>query len=351
MRYQANWPSLTGFLALCQVLLWAGLACAESGRVAVVASASDEPVFASALLRIQGELIAEGFDVVIEERTSSETRQDLASAAQRAGALAAIGLRYEPETLEVELTVVDRLTEKMLVRRAPLGASEGSNAEVLAVRAVDLLRASLLELLAPPRAPLPPPPPALRKQQVQAQRFARSALPSEPRRETCVDLGVGLLLSPSGIGPAIVPILRVQRRLFEPLALRLEVAALGSKPIVNGSHASVRVGQEFAELGLLVSLWSTQALRFNGAVAGGVLHTTAEGQSDWPYRAQKSSLWSALFDLGLGVDVHLTSWLGLRFESHALLANPYPVVRFEQREYAHSGAPSLLETAAVTGWL
>jgi hypothetical protein len=351
MGISANSRRFSGLLAFCQIVLWAGFAFAGSGRVAVVAKASDKSALAAALLRIQGELVAEGFEVVIEKPTAPETGEGLAAVAERADALAAIGLSYDADTREVELTVVDRLTHKTLVRRAPLGVDEGSDAEVLAVRAVDLLRASLLELLAPPRAALPPPAPALRKQQQQARTFARRALPSEPRHETSVELGAGLLMNPSGIGPAILPLARVERRLSERLALRLDLAGLGSKPLIEDSHASARVSQEFAELCLLVGLWSTRTLRLDAALAAGALHTSAEGKADLPYRAQKSSLWSAIFDAGLGLDVALSSRLGLRFESHALIAEPYPVVRFGQQEYAHGGVPSLFETATLRGWL
>src|SRR3954471_21573908 len=56
MRDKATWRRLGALSVFCQVLLWAGLAVAGSGRVAIVANASDEPVFATALLRVEGEL-------------------------------------------------------------------------------------------------------------------------------------------------------------------------------------------------------------------------------------------------------------------------------------------------------
>jgi hypothetical protein len=295
--------------------------------------------------------VAEGFDVVLDTVRGDQPSLDLAAAAERSDALAAIGLSYDADAQEVELRVVDRLTSKVLVRRAPLGGAQDSHAaEVLAVRAVDLLRASLLELLTRPRIAPRPLAPALQSQRTQAAKFARSALPSDARHGFALELGAGMLASVSGVGPAVLPVVRAQHRLFEPLSLRIGVAGLGSEPRVRTTRASARVGQDLGELGLVLTIWSRRGIGLTSSLAGGLLYTSVEGQAEWPYRARRGAVWSAMLDAGVGLDLRLGSRFDLRFETHALLAEPYPVVRFMQDERAHSGLPSLLQTLTFAGW-
>jgi hypothetical protein len=344
-------PLLCALLALCLVALSVAPARAASGRIVVVAESTADPALSSVLVRIQGELVAEGFDVVIDSATADRPPESLADAAERNDALAVIGLSYDEPAREVELRVVDRLTNKTLVRRAPFGGAEDSQAaEVLAVRAVDLLRASLLELLAPPRVTPPPLAPALQPQRARAASFAERALPSDSRHAVSVELGAGVLTSLTGVGPAILPVARAQHRVFERFALRVGVAGLGSKPRVDAAQASAQVAQDFAEVGLVLNLLSTHGLRLTGSLAGGLLYTLVEGQAEAPYRARRSALWSALLDGGIGLDLRVSSRFDLCFETHALLADPYPTVRFIQEERARSGLPSLFETVTLAGW-
>lgn len=338
-------------LALCLFALWAAPARAASGRIAVVAVTPNNHAVALALLRIQGELVAEGFDVVLDSVPGDQPTLDLAAAAERSDALAAIGLRYDADAQEVELRIVDRLTSKVLVRRAPLRGTQDSHAaEVLAVRAVDLLRASLLELLSRPRVAPPPLAPALQSQRARAANFARRALPSDARHGFSLELGAGLLASVSGVGPAVLPVVRAQHRLFAPLSLRIGAAGLGSEPRVRATQASARVGQDLGELGLVLTMGSWPRVSLTSSLAAGLLYTSVEGQAEWPYRARRGALWSAMLDAGVGLDLLLGSHFDLRLETHAILADPYPVVRFMQDERAHSGLPSLLQTLTFAGW-
>jgi hypothetical protein len=165
-----------------------------------------------------------------------------------------------------------------------------------------------------------------------------------------VELGAGVLTSLAGVGPAILPVARVQRTLYEPFGLRLGVAGLGSEPRVDAGRASAHVAQDLAEIGLVLNLLSTRRLRLTGSVAGGLLHTSVEGQAEGPYRARRSALWSALLDAGIGLDLRVSSLFDLRFETHVLLADPYPAVRFIQEERARSGSPSLFETITLAVW-
>jgi hypothetical protein len=105
--------------------------------------------------RVAAELGALGFQVVTQTR--QPLAEELASEARKASAFAAIGVGPTSEG-NVEITVLDRVTGKT-VRRELLGRSldDPTTRELVALRASELLRASLMEIEAPhpPRGEVP----------------------------------------------------------------------------------------------------------------------------------------------------------------------------------------------------
>jgi len=126
---------------VASAFLLAASAKASSGRVSLVRSDSADPTIAEALHRIRGELVADGFDVSDVDALPDP----VPGAAVEAGALAAIQLSVDRGTHVAELRVVDHLTNKIVIRRTLVEESTTDHAaELLAVRAVELLRASML---------------------------------------------------------------------------------------------------------------------------------------------------------------------------------------------------------------
>jgi hypothetical protein len=101
---------LAPMLALIGVPAWAG-----SGRVALVRSATTDSTVAEALHRMRGELAAEGFDVVDVDSPTDPAPSPGESNGQDIP-LATIDLSVDEGTHVVELRVVDRLTNKTVVR-------------------------------------------------------------------------------------------------------------------------------------------------------------------------------------------------------------------------------------------
>jgi hypothetical protein len=143
----------------CLVVLFSNAARAQtsssgSGTILLVV---DERAGALAT-RVAAELETLGFSVLSQTREPKPA--ELASEARRAGAFAAIGIGPTAEG-SVEITVLDRVTGKTL-RRELLGRSlsDPTTRELTALRASELLRASLMEIEAPhpPRGDLPPSP-------------------------------------------------------------------------------------------------------------------------------------------------------------------------------------------------
>ncbi|WP_438010352.1 hypothetical protein WME89_17945 [Sorangium sp. So ce321] len=314
-----------------------------------------DPSVSEALIRIRGELVADGFDVeLLDAQSASAPRPTMDDAGQQAGSAALIGLFLAPDGQAAELWVVDPRTNKTLVRRIDTrGEAREHIAEVLAVRAVELLRASLLELLMSSRrsaAPAAAPPPSNASRQVSGQ--AERSLDQPSRRSMWgVELGGGLLASPGGIGPALLPVARLRFAPPGPIEGRLSLAGLGTAPRVAGPQGSATVEQRFGLVELAALPWPELRLRPRFSVGLGALHVAVDGEASWPYRGAHSAQWAFAADAGAGVEFGIVQRIDVVVEAHALVAHPYPVVRFVETEAAHGARPALLGSLSLVGWL
>jgi hypothetical protein len=86
------------------------------------------------------------------------------------------------------------------------------------------------------------------------------------------------------------------------------------------------------------------------SLGAGVLYLEAEGHETAPYIAGDAHRFSAAADAGVGLRMPLRPRrVELGVEFHALLAQPYPVVRFFDNEVARAGRPSLLASVTLLG--
>jgi hypothetical protein len=173
--------------------------------------------------RVAAELEALGFTV--QAQTHEPRPAELATEARRAGAFAAIGIGPTAAGT-VEITVLDRVTGKTL-RREVLGRSltDPTTRELVALRASELLRASLMEIEAPhpPRGELPPSP--VVKRVARAPETIR-----RPERRWRLGAESGVLVAP---GLSAAPLLQatVGVRTWERLELG---ATLGGQLTASG---------------------------------------------------------------------------------------------------------------------
>ncbi len=353
MRF-ARAQALAGALTLLLLCAASPAASGEPARVVLVRPGAADPSISEALIRIRGELVADGFDVeLLDAQSASAPRPTMDDAGQQAGSAALIGLFLAPDGQAAELWVVDPRTNETLVRRIDTrGEAREHIVEVLAVRAVELLRASLLELLMSSRrsaAPAAAPPPSEVSRQV-SRRAERSLDP--PRRSMWgVELGGGLLASPGGIGPALLLIARLRVAPLGPIEGRLSLAGLGTAPRVAGPQGSATVQQRFGLVELAALPWPELRLRPRFSVGLGALHVAVDGEASWPYRGVHRAQWAFAADAGAGVEFEIVRRIDVVVEAHALVAHPYPVVRFVETEAARGARPALLGSLSLVGWL
>ena len=275
--------------------------------------------------RVAAELEALGFSV--QTQTREPKPAELASEARRAGAFAAIGIGPTAEG-NVEITVLDRVTGKT-VRREILGRSltDPTTRELVALRASELLRASLMEIEAPhpPRGELPATP-------VVARVAVAPETIRRPDRRLRLAAESGVLIAP-GLSPA--PLL--QAALGVRAWQRLELGVTLGSQLTAGGRAVTdgRIEATARWLGLGPKLLLLPRSE-SGQVALGVeaqltlLGLSASGfAEDSGHRGQTRLAWASAATLGIDskIRLHKQLWwalkpsVGFAFSELSLRAN------------------------------
>lgn len=344
-----SWGRARAVAIVASALGVAAPVSASSGHVALVRQEGADPTITEAIHRIRGELVAEGFDVS-EVDSPTESVSPAGNAAPETGTLATIDLSVDRETHIAELRVVDHITNKVVIRRTVVDESNAPHmAEVLAVRAVELLRASLLELLIDADRPAQAPSPRVEARD--ASHWAARALPLARESEWGVELGACVLADFGGVPPAVLGLARVRRTLVPSFGVRVTIAGLGTQPRVEAATGSANVAQDMGLLEVMATPWRDSVIRPFASLGAGALYSSVDGQTKPPYAGRQSAQWAAAIDGGIGAEARIGRRFGLSLEAHGLLAQPYPAVEFVGVDVARSGQPSIVGSLSVVGWL
>lgn len=337
--------------SLLATMLWA----APSLAATVVLVRPSHPVagMTEALARIDGELLSAGFDIEVVDGagilgTDGESRIHLEQLASRRGADAVVAVMGDSAPDSVEVWVVDKVTGKSVVRRVPFRSSSPKGSETLAIQAVELLRASFLEIALatksrPIEAKAAPPPTVVH--------FVDMERRAEQPTRFGVELGGAAITALGGVGPAILPIARFNWAVRPWFIAQVTVAGMGSRPTVEAAAGSAQVSEAFALLGAGYHFKSTKRLTPFVALAAGALHTSVEGRADNPMRGHNADQWSFLLDGEFGASVALHERLHLSLSAHVQLAESYPAIRFAGNVVATAARPNALLALTMGAWL
>jgi hypothetical protein len=290
-------------------LLVTGGARAEAPATGTILLVVDERAVALAT-RVAAELQTLGFSVATQAHEPNPS--ELTQAARDAGAFAAIGIGPTASG-NVEITVLDRVTGKT-VRRELLGQSlaDPTTRELVALRAAELLRASLMEIEAPhpPRGELPAPP---------SVRRVASAPETLRRPDRRFRLGVegGALVAP---GLSVAPLLQAYfgARLLPALELG---ATVGSQ--LTPSQRELEVGRLESTARWLVAgprlvlLPRSEASRVELGVSAslGLVSLSASGfATEAAYRGSARQVYSPALTFGIDsrIRLHKQLWWSIR---------------------------------------
>lgn len=321
--------------AFLAALFWS--ATAHATTILVVRPPNPSAQATATLARLHGELLSVGLDVAFADGPAHEPKAWQALATQHK-AQAALDLISDGTSVAVEVWVVDP------ARRVAHVAVEPNTEDAsgrLAIRAVEVLRSSLLEagLSERERDPKDPKSPE------------SPNTPAPPRPRFAVEAGAAALASLDGVGPAIFPMVRFDWAARSSLAVHATLAGLGTRPTIAGITSQARVAQQFAVVGASHAFATGGWLRPYAAFAVGALHTSMDGQADAPKQGHTVDQWSLLFDGCVGAVVPVSERTFVNLAGHAHLAQPYVAIHVADEAVATSGRPNLLLTLTIGVWL
>ena len=341
-------------IAILSLILLSWAAPARAFTVAIVRPTDASPVMTETLVRIHGELLSVGLEPEIFDSPAggglgtSESRAWLEAAAVERGVDAIIAIVGDTEPVAVEVWLIDKATRTFEISRIPFEPNTESPLERLAIRAIEVLRSSFLEIdlaarerrggsiAKPPTAILPIG--EVHKPASQPERFGFEA-------------GVAAVTSLHGVGPALLPIARVDWPIRSWLVVQASLAGLGTRATVATTAGNARVAQAYGVLGGCYRFRSEQRLRPFIALSAGLLRTSVEGQANLPKQGHATEQWSVLFDGSLGAGLRLGDRFSLTIAAHVQTAEPYVAIHFVDTVVATSARPNLLLTLTVGAWL
>ena len=325
----------------------------HAANVVIVRPTSPSADVTEALSRIHGELLSIGLEVTLTDRPASRKRSDsrswVAQVATAGGARAVIDIIGEDGLVAVDIWIVKLPPGRFEVTRIAVEENIANPSERLALRTIEALRASLLEIdLAARQArgePLPTP-------SVPTITMAASGVaPTTERKRFAFEMGAAGLMSLDGVGPAFLPTVRVGWAARSWLVLQAALTGAGSRPTVSTTAGNARIAQQYGLLGTCLRFGSDRRSWPFLGLAAGLLHTSIAGQAGVGMEGHTMDRWSFLLDASVGAGLRLSSRYYLTLAAHVQVANPYVAIHLADVVGATTGRPNLLMTLTIGAWL
>jgi hypothetical protein len=282
---------------------------------------------------------------VVESNTPAD-HEALARAATSMGGVAAVTAERMPHSWSADLWMTDRASGRVSRRR--LEGFDASDPQVLALRAVELLRASLHELSEPPvppeptPAPLAPTPSASREAPPPSQ-----PPPAPPRHQVGIAIAGALLTAPGGFPPTVAPATLVSWRVSGPWVAEFLAVLPTSATLVSAAgsasldqtlllaRARLRIGHE------------TALLTGHATLGGGAYVLSGKGFATAPYASTTASIVGVAGGVGGGARLAFAPPLTLVLDVTTTVVAPRPVVAFADDAVAHTGRPLVVTALAL----
>lgn len=306
----------------------------EAPRIAVI---HDTAADQRTIVRLRAELSTLGLRVVEVRLAPNEGASSLDDAARRVDAFAAV--RVVPAGSGVEVWVADRVTGKTLLRELVVGPGDAAD-DVVALQAVELLRASLAELglSAKQHGDVRPSPAVRRIAPVGPQQSAAGG-------RLLIQLGPAIAVSPGGFGITGHGFVGVRFRAGRTFGLDAWTLLPIKSSSVDESEGSASLSPLMVGIGAALWLfepgkeWQLAGSAGVAAVALGI-----DGRARPPRTGRSDPLTVALPFGRLSLSRSLGPRFGLGVDALAGVAVPEPLVRFDGRRVADWGRPMMAAT-------
>jgi hypothetical protein len=341
----------TALLLVSSAVAFVGSARADGtpSRVALVRTSSTDRLLREAGIRLRAELVDAGFDVVDVDRPPGDPRAEVEDAASDGASFATVAINRAGPGALADVWISDHVTGKTVVRRLEVEGTPNA-ADVLAIRALELLRASLLEVaVKEPSSSSPRAAPTDVLEWIEPVLPEREVPAKDYFQGTALGVGVLALHGLRGIGVAAGPTLRVSHGLTGRWFGRASLAGPLVGPVVVAPDGSASVRQEFASLDFGWAS-SPRPLGVVAWIGAGAFDFHVTGSAIPPFHSRSDSVLSFLVTAGVGGVARLGPRVGLTAELAALALDPEPAVTIGNRDAGMVGAPSIaLSLGIVVG--
>ena len=346
--------------------LLASLACLwgarlEAATVLIVRPASPSAELTETVSRLHGEMLSVGLAVTIAERPNgaadgTSARAWVESVAIDRGIDAAIDVIGDGQVQAADIWVFQPAPRPARVTRVVVERDVENAPSRLAIRAIDVLRSLLMERDMAVASARAGPAPAATTAPSPATPAAMATVtadtsPAGSNGRIGFELGAAVLASLDGVGPAILPLVRLDAALGPWLGLQAEAAGFGTRPTVGTPGASARVSQQYALVGACLCAPSTARLLPVVGLSAGALRTAADGEAAAPLQGHSVAQWSFVLEASAGARLRLAKGAHLTAAVHVQVSEPYVEIRVVSSGSVTSGRPNVLVTFAVGEWL
>jgi hypothetical protein len=336
-----------GLFGLLQADIASSTAAADIGTpvlVVVALPANANPAIIEALNRLRGEATSVGFEVQLVDAAAdplSLMRLDSLPAQVRPAAVVTFARPEDgtqaPRSLDVSFmdrasgrTSVAHLTTDEIAQAT--GATDRTDV-IIAVRAVDFIRARMFDTLV--RRQVEPAPPKPRRE-------------IAPSRRTYLAAGLGVLGTPTGFSPSLAPHIAVGYRLTGWLRIGVAGLGFGNEPRRETGNGGVSLDQRFiaASLTLLGRQWHRVQPTFE--IGGGEYWVLVRGDATPPMVGSTVTLSSPGATSSLGLALHILPYLALELRGGTLWLQSRARINSTEDTYLGSlGRPTWFGSACV----
>jgi hypothetical protein len=328
-------------------------ALAERARVALAQPAEPDEIQAEVATRIRAELETALFEVVVVPLDPGmDPRQGVESAAIDPKPLATVAIVRLQNRPAVDVWISDRLTGKTLVKRVDVGRKPDTEiTSALAIHAVELLRASLLEVRTqsrPDATPAEGSPSPIPNEVVDWVDHAIRPPAFQPlfARPT-IAVGAATIYGSPAVGAAFAPVLRASIGASSGVAARLSFVGPAFSGRLRGPRGSASVRQELAMVEVAYAPSRQWLMPMASAGIGGY-HLDMRGDATDPaYTGGEGQFWALLADIGAGIAARLGPGAALSLEAHGFITQPTAHLFIGDTSIATVGRSSLLVSLGI----
>jgi hypothetical protein len=297
--------------------------------IAVARPDASDAILTESFSRLCGELRMYGLKVTLLESNSgaSDTDEPPADLGGAGEVIGAVVLVRAAGQASAKIWIAEKAASKESVH-ITVSIDDADAPSLLAIRAADLLRASLRDFEGT-KIVRPEPQPG-----ADAVVAGLASGPSFLAFDRwSIQAGAGVLWETGELGAGFAPSVRLLRRISARLALAVAIEA----PVMGQTYAafdsSARMRQELGVLAIAWRVLGSQRLSLDLFQGLGVMHLTVRGEAPAPWVSQSASGWAAASSTGGSLVLHLSAHAGLTVSLAAVFVLPRPVLEVAAVSY------------------